>query len=366
METVKNRAILDSIRKTLPCRSPSAGPRRKLIFLLCLLMFVSLSISTPGCTLPRKTVEVKNLPLPISDKCEPQMRQEFLDKLNRAYVQINNNANKLLKRMALQADGNTTFRLCLDGAGIGCAIAAGALIVASPANAVWVAALNGVTAGVLAFEASTRQEGVSRDAIVRMYDKAVGDIKQAGETYLTRYEELVKETGKANNDDKWRDAAAAALSALLKYNHTVMYFPLSYGAAEDLQKLKDAQTVFEQELDKFGKMIKDLTPTPQVMQVVNPAVSNKELKKGDTFEITASVKGGKRPYTYSIFFDPQAQNPPIDAVRRKISTNGEIKEKIDLSPDAIDGYKFKIEIEDSTGQVIIYQDESMKFEIKDQ
>src|SRR5262245_29353142 len=105
--------------------------------------------------------------------------------------------------------------------------------------------------------------------------------------------------------------------------------------------------------------------TAQALQVSSAFISNDNLKKGDTVQISSFVSGGKPPYTYSISFSPPNIISPIEG---RTSSDGGIKEAIKI-PESVQEnteFTFRITVEDSNGKSTIYDDRTKKFLVKTQ
>jgi len=233
--------------------------------IFCALTILLFSIALLGCNAyTMKPLKAGDIPSGVPLKAEEKLK--FLKSVDNCYSQINDRAVWRLNRLKWEADNYSIAKLSLDGVGIGCGIAAAALIVASPANAVWVAALGGVTTGVVGFQSRSAGEGFARDAALRVYDESKEKMENAANAYLVQYENLAKLTPKDDNDAEWRVAAAGAVSALLKYYNAVVFVSLPRGLPEDVEKLKRLQEDQKRIQDEQNKNIQELLKMRQQMQ----------------------------------------------------------------------------------------------------
>jgi len=180
-------------------------------------------------------------------------RQKYLDKLEKSHEDINALARKTLGHLKRQANNNSKLTLATGGVGIASGIAAGALVVASPANAVWVAALTGVGAGALSFQTRAALEGFSRDAVARVYNDTITRMAAADTQYQASYQELV-----ANKttwtDAKWDEVAGAAEVSLQKYRSAATLVALPSGT-EEVETLKQRNVELTSQLDQLQKQL---------------------------------------------------------------------------------------------------------------
>lgn len=105
--------------------------------------------------------------------------------------------------------------------GIGSSIAAAALAVASPANATWVAALSGVSAGVGGYQAKVAEDGYSRDAVMVAYDEFREGFAIASREFAAALGNLAAAVEKSPSE--WVTVQVQAASAFESLKAVVMF-----------------------------------------------------------------------------------------------------------------------------------------------
>jgi len=166
------------------------------------------------------SVKEGKIPAPVV-----QARRNYLE-IKELYVELLKAAIDLkiagLNKQARQAG---YFALGNKAVGIGSGIASAALVVASPANAVWVAGLTTFSTGLIAFEGRAEELGFStlvanikNDAIKKKAAKALGGFNEINFEYLYPY------SSNATQKD-WTTAMQKIGNAILKLEVALRYTP---------------------------------------------------------------------------------------------------------------------------------------------
>ncbi len=225
--------------------------------MLGLAMVILLSVVLLGCAHTQQATEKYSFGKALTGTKEIN-RDEFVKNLETQHDLITAKVQQALKIMKKEADQRSVLRLSLDGAGILAGIASAGLIVASPANAVTVAVLNGFATGVLAFETSTGAEGLNRASMLIVYNNTMRQMVDAENAYEGAYQTLLQK--RAAEEQVWRDAAAAAAVALNRYDNTTLFRSLP--GAEDTKALNDLlKSLQDQQKDLREWLQKQEQPT---------------------------------------------------------------------------------------------------------
>lgn len=133
-----------------------------------------------GCNVIEIPTAVNIDQQPFNAKVDnPENRSQQYNVLMMRYAEYVEYSARVLHQV--EEDGEYNARLTL-GVGVGgtlSGIAAAALVVASPANAVWVATFSGLSAGAVGFQTNAALQGFSREAKVAVYNELRGELKAA-------------------------------------------------------------------------------------------------------------------------------------------------------------------------------------------
>jgi len=165
-------------------------------------------------------------------------RNKYLSEIQVAHKSIQKEAAALFEEIRSSADNNSETSLTVSGIGIASGIAATALVVASPANAVWVAGLSGVSTGALGYQTRLAQEGFTRDAVYREFERLASEYKTANSEFGEALS-ILKSNVNTTDFKKWDEGVALAEKSLKEMESTVTLKYLPTGLAEDLEKIKN-------------------------------------------------------------------------------------------------------------------------------
>ncbi len=188
---------------------------------------------------------------------EVKRRAARIGELDSTYTATKKDAAKTLRRLEQQADHHGKIAVGTGGVGIAAGIAAGALVVASPANAVWVAALTGVGTGALSFQTRMALEGFSRDAVAQVYNDTITRMREADGEYLAAIKVLIshKEDWAAG---KWDAEEAKAAQALGRFSSAASIVPLPAGSAE-VESLKQKNVELNTKIEELQRKVEELS-----------------------------------------------------------------------------------------------------------
>ena len=188
---------------------------------------------------------------------EKKKRKEHLENLTKTHADITAIGAKTLGKLKREAEHNSARTLWTGGVGIAAGIAAGALVVASPANVVWVTALTGIGAGTLSFQTRAALEGMSREAVARVYNDTLTKLT----LYETQFEasyELLWANQTIYLPGIWDAEAAKAEVSLEKYRSAAMLVSLP-SATEDATAIMQRQVELMEQFVQMRENIKKLT-----------------------------------------------------------------------------------------------------------
>ena len=187
---------------------------------------------------------------------DQNQRKQYLTELDASYTKITGIAEKTLKQLHKEADHYSRLTLGTGVVGIGASIAAGALVVASPANAVWVAVFTGIGAGSISFQTRTALEGFSRDSVAQIYNDTLSKLNTSASEFQSGYYSL-KVLQSSSKRSEWFEAAARSEKALQNYYVTALLLPLPTSSAS-AEQLKQQNEAFKKQLDDLNAAIDKL------------------------------------------------------------------------------------------------------------
>ena len=164
-------------------------------------------------------------------------RNNYITGLKATHKSIENKASKLFEEIRDLADQNSETSLAVSTVGILSGITATALVVASPANSVWVAGFTGASTGALGYQTRLAQEGFTRDAVQREFERLASEYKAANAEFG---EALAILQVNLNSTDltEWNGGIAKAEKSLNEMETLVTLGYLPAGIVEDLEKIK--------------------------------------------------------------------------------------------------------------------------------
>lgn len=115
---------------------------------------------------------------------------DYLQELSSARGEVLDVVQQRMQHDFDVASANSRRKVTVGLVGIGTSIAAAALTTASPANAVWVAGLSGISGGVVAYQTSLESQGYSREAVAAIQNNAHQQIAKRMSTFDAAYEQL--------------------------------------------------------------------------------------------------------------------------------------------------------------------------------
>lgn len=163
-------------------------------------------------------------------------RDKYINWINKSYAEFQNGYDWTMDELNKQAVGSSLVRIGTTGSGIAAGIAATALVVASPANAVWVAGLGGFSTGILGIQSVVTREGYSKVAFARVLKKYKEKLDKLLVEYNKSYTELLKAKDEQDNDKKWVTAQANVENTLRSLYFEVFNPPLSEYREGDLNE----------------------------------------------------------------------------------------------------------------------------------
>ncbi len=150
------------------------------------------------------------------------------------YHEVSKNAAEVQDDMRKEADLFSATHLTVGGVGVAAGIAAAALVVASPANAVWVSALSGTAAGAAGYQTSLATQGLSREAVAEAY-------KAYSETFTNSTGTYADDMAKLNAclkcpDDQWFARRGTVEADIIRLQALALSPPMRQGEKELQEK----------------------------------------------------------------------------------------------------------------------------------
>lgn len=157
--------------------------------------------------------------------------------LQKKFEEISNQAQVTLRGLQRKADNYSELTLGTGAVGIGAGVAAGALVVASPANIVWVTALTGIGAGAVSFQTRTALEGFSRDVVARVYNETLVKLN----SHAKEFGDAAAKMRASHNDtdtSAWNTAQGQAVAALVNLQTAALLIPIATGPSDTAELKK--------------------------------------------------------------------------------------------------------------------------------
>jgi hypothetical protein len=180
-----------------------------------------------------------------------EKRLQYIDNQRSEYQKIMDKIDSKLDDLRRTAEKNSTVTLWTGGAGIASGVAATTLVVASPANAVWVAGLTAFGTGVMTFQTRAALEGYSRDAVARVYNEIIAKIQDATSQIGVDFEFLrsnVESTG-----DVFDKRAGELDQRIIRLHTAAILTPLIVGTDQDIEELKRRNVELQSQIDEIKK-----------------------------------------------------------------------------------------------------------------
>ena len=164
-------------------------------------------------------------------------RNNYIIGLKATHKSIEKKASKLFEEIKDLADRNSETSLAVSTVGILSGITAMTLIVANPANSVWAAGFTGASTGALGYQTRLAQEGFTREAVQREFERLASEYKAANAEFG---EALAILQVNLNSTDltEWNSGVAKAEKSLNTMETLVTLGYLPTGIVEDLEKIK--------------------------------------------------------------------------------------------------------------------------------
>lgn len=188
-----------------------------------------------------------------------QKREQYIEKKHSEFTQIMNVLNNKLEELRNKADNNSNLTLWSGGLGVASGVAATTLVVASPANAIWVTGLSTFGTGVLTFQSRAALEGYSRDAVARVYNQIITKISQASILIGNDFE-FLRQNVKSSGDD-FDERAGELDKRIIELHSAAILTPLIVGIDQDIAELKRTNAEIKEMLDQAQKDINELKNT---------------------------------------------------------------------------------------------------------
>lgn len=182
------------------------------------------TIVPPGITLPPPVC------YDAANQCTGDCiwKQRYLDERYAYMAVLKSEMDVQIASLEREAKDAGYFDLSLKGVGIGAGIASAALIVASPANAAWVAGLTAVTTGALAFEDKATEVGISTTIAIQKENVLKGAAGEAFNQFGAPNSsfEYMCDRSRKGTDDEWKTAMDTLGSNIAKFEAAVRYTKL--------------------------------------------------------------------------------------------------------------------------------------------
>lgn len=173
---------------------------------------------------------------------DAENRAKDIKAIREWYGEVSRNAATVQADMRKEADVFSATNLGIGGTGIAAGVAASALVVASPANAVWVAALSGAAASAAGYQTSLATQGLSRQAVAEAYELYNTSFINATNVYAEDMSSLT--ACLSCNDTAWFTSRGKVEADIIKLQALADSRPLRLGEKE----LKEQQTTFYKNL----------------------------------------------------------------------------------------------------------------------
>lgn len=205
-----------------------------------LILFVFLS----GCAHSTRESRVlgasAKITKPTKDEEAPSQelidsRKDALNNLYKEHQRIVGDVENKLKSLQDNAENNRSWAFKTGAVGVVATITSGALMMASPANAVAAAILTTTGTGVLSIQNISTSQGYSVDAATRVYKETVSKMTAANDEFSNAFEELQKNIHTPNYTHTWDEKEAVATKALMKLKSATVFVSIPTGSDNDLK-----------------------------------------------------------------------------------------------------------------------------------
>jgi hypothetical protein len=164
-------------------------------------------------------------------------RNTYIISLKMTHKLIEKRAISLFNELRSLANKKSITSLSVSTVGVLSGIAATTLLVASPANIIWVTGLTGLSTGALGYQTRLAQEGFSREAVQREFEKIASEYKDANSEFGDALAILQANLNSTNVTD-WNLGVSKAEKSLSTMETLTTLGYLPKGTQEDLNKIK--------------------------------------------------------------------------------------------------------------------------------
>jgi hypothetical protein len=228
---------------------------QKIIAIILLMFFAA------GCVIAPPRVPIQSLKASsgqgakVSEESRETAREQFIKELSDGYEKLTVIAKENIEYYENRAKRYGSYSLAFTAGAICAGISVAALVAASPANAVWVAALSGASTGILSYQVFTEGAGYSREKWVELHNAAIKEIVDKETAYLTAFYKL--KLSLAAGGDNWDQLAAETSKAFAELRSVVVFKKIPVG---DVEKTEKAIKEIQQNIKDINQKIKDKNP----------------------------------------------------------------------------------------------------------